>query len=68
MTSFFADPPYDYKDYETLIRLIFDQQAVGESGIFILEHSKQKDFSLQPHFQFFRNYGNVSFSFFKQLV
>jgi len=64
----FADPPYDYKDYETLIRLIFEQKALCESGLFVLEHSKQKDFSLQPHFQFFRNYGNVSFSFFKQLV
>jgi 16S rRNA (guanine(966)-N(2))-methyltransferase RsmD len=64
----FADPPYDYSNYETLIQLVMENKAVCKDGFFILEHSKQKDFSMQPNFQFFRNYGNVSFSFFKREI
>jgi len=64
----FADPPYDYKNYETLIQLALENKVVVKGGFFVLEHSKQKDFSMQPCFQFFRNYGNVSFSFFKREI
>lgn len=34
-------------------------------GIFVLEHSKNNDFSTHPHYVETRKYGNVHFSFFE---
>ena len=63
----FADPPYDM-DVELqkkIIDLIFERKLLNEDGIFILEHIDKLDFSEHPHFDFSRNYGLTTFSFFK---
>lgn len=62
----FADPPYDMDGVETLPELVFGGGFVREDGIFILEHSAEKDFSEYPNFYERRSYGSVQFSFFKK--
>jgi 16S rRNA (guanine966-N2)-methyltransferase len=61
----FADPPFAFSDYHTLIKSIFEKGLINNNGIFILEHGKQKSFREELNFSFDRNYGNVTFSFFK---
>ena len=61
----FADPPYDLHDIEKIPGIIIDKQLVKEGGLFIMEHSKNLDFSLLPHFKEERKYGNVHFSLFE---
>ncbi|GBC89171.1 Ribosomal RNA small subunit methyltransferase D [bacterium HR13] len=39
----FADPPYDYENYEKLIELSL--KVLNKGGIFILEHSKKVNFN-----------------------
>ena len=60
----FADPPYSYNFYEELIKQITEVDSFINNGIFVLEHSKDRDFSSFDCFKVMRNYGNVSFSFF----
>ena len=60
----FADPPYSYRFYEELIKQITEVDSFINNGIFVLEHSKDRDFSSFDCFKEMRNYGNVSFSFF----
>lgn len=62
----FADPPYDMDGVETLPALVFEGGFVRGNGIFILEHSAEKDFSEYPNFYERRSYGSVQFSFFKK--
>ena len=61
----YADPPYDLPQLATLPDLIFEQGILKEDGYFVLEHSKNNDFSTHPHFLEMRSYGSVHFSFFK---
>jgi 16S rRNA (guanine(966)-N(2))-methyltransferase RsmD len=61
----YADPPYDLPQLATLPDLIFEQDILKEEGYFVLEHSKNNDFSTHPRFLEMRNYGSVHFSFFK---
>ena len=61
----FADPPYDFKGYETLIRLVFQGGWLDENGVLIVEHGKETSLEHITHFQFMRIYGNVRFSFFE---
>jgi 16S rRNA (guanine966-N2)-methyltransferase len=62
----FADPPFNYDKYNQIVQTVFERNLLNENGILILEHSKQKSFESEPKFSFFRNYGNVTFSFFKK--
>ena len=62
----FADPPYDMEGIETLPGLVFEGGFVREGGVFVLEHSAEKDFSDYPNFSERRSYGSVQFSFFKK--
>jgi 16S rRNA (guanine(966)-N(2))-methyltransferase RsmD len=62
----FADPPFNYDKYSQIVKTVFERELLNENGILILEHSKQKSFDTEPKFSFFRNYGNVTFSFFKK--
>ena len=62
----FADPPYDMPGIEQLPELVFGGGFVREGGIFVLEHSAQKDFSDYPNFWERRSYGSVQFSFFRR--
>lgn len=61
----FADPPYELKNLNTIPDLIFNQNILKESGLFILEHGKQDNFEEHPHFIEKRVYGSVNFSFFE---
>lgn len=62
----FADPPYDLPNIGTLPNLIFEKEWLRPQGIFILEHSRNHNFSAHPHFVKERKYGNVHFSFFEE--
>ena len=62
----FADPPYDLAEADRLPDLILNGGWLNEGGVFILEHSKQKDFSIHPCFRERRVYGSVNFSFFSR--
>ena len=71
----YADPPYALPALPTLPDLIFRTEATSESahptallregGWFVLEHSRNNDFSNHPHFVEKRVYGSVNFSFFQ---
>lgn len=62
----FADPPYDLKELSSIPNLIFENDLLKEDGIFVLEHSKNNDFSDMPQFLEKRVYGSVNFSFFSK--
>ncbi len=62
----FADPPYDMDGVESLPGLVLEGGFVRDDGIFVLEHSAEKDFSEYPNFYERRSYGSVQFSFFKK--
>jgi len=53
----FADPPYDYKDYEKLINLALDR--LNERGVFILEHRSKQTFNADKE----KKYGETMLSF-----
>ncbi len=61
----FADPPYNFKHYDELVRIIFERQLLTENGVMVLEHGKEINPESITHFQFMRTYGNVHFSFFE---
>lgn len=61
----FADPPYDLENLITIPDLIFEKNILKENGMFVLEHSKNDDFSKHEHFILHKNYGSVNFSFFE---
>lgn len=60
----FADPPYDMKNFPDVPRLVFEKELLKPDGIFILEHSRDYDFSDLPLFTDKRVYGSVNFSIF----
>jgi len=64
----FADPPYDMKNFEDVPHLILEKGLIKPEGIFILEHSKEYDFSGFPSFKDKREYGSVNFSLFTSIV
>lgn len=64
----FADPPYDHKQFAQVPDLVLSGHLLKDTGLFILEHSKNYDFSSRPEFIEVRNYGSVHFSFFRKLI
>ena len=60
----FADPPYDMKNFDLVPKLVLSQGILEPGGFFILEHSRDYDFSELPGFIELRKYGSVHFSFF----
>ncbi len=61
----FADPPFDLKEANKLPDIIFNLTILKGNGIFILEHSSDKDFSKHTHFKRLVKRGSVHFSFFE---
>lgn len=61
----FADPPYDLGTITTIPDLIFKQELLKPDGTFVLEHSRDNDFSNHEHFVKVKHYGSVYFSFFQ---
>lgn len=62
----FADPPYDWKDLDTVLSKILESNLLKPKSIFILEHSKKDSFKEHPLFKEERKYGSVRFSFFEK--
>jgi len=61
----YADPPYALERLPQLPDLVFGHELLKQNGMFVLEHSRNNDFSQHPHFQETRQYGNVHFTFFR---
>lgn len=61
----FADPPYSFKQYDALHRVVFERELLRPGGLFIIEHGKETDLTGKTHFEKMRKYGSVYFSFFK---
>lgn len=62
----FADPPYDLKNFADVPRLVLEKDMIRDGGLFILEHSKDYDFSSYSPFRERREYGSVNFSIFEK--
>lgn len=62
----FADAPYDLLGSECIIDLVFGGSVLRSGGLFVFEHSKDKNFSDHPAFMQSRSYGSVVFSVFKK--
>ena len=60
----FADPPYSLTSLPDVPRLVIEKNIMREGGIFVMEHSKENDFSSLPFFYQRRVYGAVNFSIF----
>jgi|SRR5690606_33126437 len=62
----FADPPYEFEisQFENIIKLVFEKNILEEEGMLIIEHSKENDLSVLPHYSEARKYGGSVFSFF----
>jgi 16S rRNA (guanine966-N2)-methyltransferase len=63
----FADPPYDMEGIETIPDQVLGSGILIPDGYFILEHSRDQDFSDHPDFHEHRKYGNVNFTFFREM-
>lgn len=61
----FADPPYNLPNFAEVPECVITSGAVKEGTLFILEHSKNHDFSSLPDFLEHRSYGSVNFSIFE---
>lgn len=63
----FADPFYDmeFKDFEKIASLVFENEMLLKDGVLIIEHSKQNSLESIPFFDNSRKYGNSVFSFFR---
>lgn len=62
----FADPPYDLKNFAEVPLLVLNRKMLNDGGAFILEHSRDYDFSTLPLFSEKRVYGSVNFSIFRK--
>ncbi len=61
----FADPPYDLPQLESIPSCVLDgKNILRPGGLFVLEHSRNNDFSTHPWFAEHRVYGSVNFTFF----
>jgi 16S rRNA (guanine(966)-N(2))-methyltransferase RsmD len=60
----FADPPYSFASLPEIPRIVMEKNLLREGGIFVMEHSKEHDFSGIPLFNQRRVYGAVNFSIF----
>jgi len=60
----FADPPYDYADYDSLIESVLTHDSFNDS-LFVLEHRKTMSFQEHPNFVDERTYGEARFTFLR---
>ncbi|MFB6320460.1 RsmD family RNA methyltransferase [Saccharicrinis sp. FJH54] len=61
----FADPPYQMKGISAIPDIIFERGLLNQDGLFILEHSREYNFSDHPGYTQKKVYGSVNFSFFQ---
>jgi len=60
----FCDPPYDCKQYDLLVDLIFSNHLLSDDGLLVVEHNKFVNFDGHECFKEQRRYGKVNFTFF----
>lgn len=60
----FADPPYVLDGIEQIVDHVFKNEMLNPDGWFVLEHSKEHDFSNHPFYYNHRRYGKLNFTFF----
>ncbi|MDG1283813.1 MAG: RsmD family RNA methyltransferase [Flavobacteriales bacterium] len=58
----FADPPYDYENYQEIPKLIIKNKLLKKDGLLIIEHDKNTVFNYEK--VELRKYGTVHFSIF----
>lgn len=63
----FADPPYDLKNIEEIANLVFENKLLNDNGWLVIEHDRNTNFNNHNNFVEHRKYGNVNFSFLKNL-
>lgn len=63
----FSDAPYDLEGSEEVIRLVLERDLLKPDGFLVFEHSKNINFSSDPHFWQSRSYGSVQFSFLQKV-
>ncbi len=61
----FADPPYDLPGFDEIAPLVLNSALFGPGTLFILEHSKARDYSSLPGYFDHRAYGSVNFTLFR---
>lgn len=61
----FAGPPYPLKWLGKIPDLIFENEILAESGLFVLEHNQDHSFKRHPRFLEERHYSGSYFSFFE---
>ena len=62
----FSDAPYDLERADEIVDLVLAGDLLREGGVFIFEHSQNKDYSSRGNFVELRKYGSVYFSIFKK--
>ncbi len=62
----FGDAPYALSRIPEIPELVFNKNLLNTGGWLILEHATMMKLSHLPHFFEERNYGQSTFSFFKQ--
>lgn len=63
----FADPPYDSPIHADLVTQIFERNLLNSNGLAIIEHGRHTDLSHFPQYELTKQYGNVYFSFLKNI-
>ncbi|MDY3857310.1 MAG: RsmD family RNA methyltransferase [Muribaculaceae bacterium] len=61
----FADPPYNLPGFAEIPGKVLSSKLLHPGSLFIIEHSKEHDFSALPGFLEHRAYGSVNFSIFR---
>lgn len=60
----FADPPYDMERFDEVVPAVISSGIIKPGGLFVMEHSAKRDYSLSPCFIRHLAYGSVNFSIF----
>ncbi len=63
----FADPPYDLDNLAAIPDKVLNASVLKDDGVIIFEHPAAFNFSKHPSFVKEKKYGNVHFSFFKNM-
>ena len=58
----FADPPYNYNQYQELKNIVIDNNLIKKDGCLIIEHDKETSFE-EDNMEL-RKYGTIHFSIF----
>lgn len=64
----FADPPYDSPIHAELVETIFSRNLLNTNGLTIIEHGRRTDLSHFPQFELTKQYGNVYFTFLRNVT